>query len=145
MTPAPRQWTLLLPYQTPPLSLNDRMHYAVKARTVRNLIGQVRWLARAQKIPRLERIHVQLHYRPARAGVRDEDNLVATLKPCIDGLRDHPARYKDTRMVRPPWTGIVADDDPEHVRWAPPQIHPNDRDHVGPRLWLVITEGDTAP
>lgn len=142
--PPPRGWLLLLPYQAPPLSLNDRRHRMVVWRAQHNLTEQVRLLARAQRIGRLDRIHVQLHYLPATRRTRDADNLVATLKPCIDGLRDAPARFKGGRMVAAAQAGIVVDDDPAHVRWSPPEIHAPVKQHTGSRLWLVITEASDA-
>jgi hypothetical protein len=109
---APRSWTLQLPYETLPLSLNDRDHRMVVWRAQHNLRNQVRMLARSVNIPRLERIHVQLHYRPITVRSRDQDNAVATLKPAIDGLRDYPSRHKNGQLVEAAWTGIVPDDTP---------------------------------
>lgn len=138
---AARSWRLDLPYDKPPLSLNDRRHHMTVWRIRRALLDAVRQLAIAARIPRLDGIHVDLHYLPARAGTRDQDNVVATLKPCIDGLRDYPERKRKGRMPEPPWIGIVPDDDPAHVTWSRPTIHPPDKAATGPRLWLVITEG----
>jgi crossover junction endodeoxyribonuclease RusA len=67
-------------------------------------------------------VHVTLHYVPKERRRRDADNLVPTLKPCIDGLRD--AR-------------VIPDDTPDHVTWEPPVIHP--ADPRNPRLWLEVT------
>lgn len=140
-----RSWRLELPYVKPPLSLNDRRPRMVIWRDQHNLRNQVRYLARAAKIPRLDRIDVALHYEPTDRRTRDQDNLVATLKPAIDGLRDYGPRYRDARMVEAAWVGIVADDSPEHVTWPRPIIHAarprgaGERQHG--RLWLVITEG----
>lgn len=145
MTATLRTWRLDLPYEKPPLNANDSLHHMAIYRARRNLTEQVRWLIRGAGIPRLDRIHVELHYLPALVRTRDQDNLVATLKPAIDGMKDTPAKYDGARLVRPAWVGIVPDDDPAHVTWTPPVIHdvvPNRRHERAPkRLWLVITEG----
>ena len=114
-------WTIRLPYTAPPLTLNGRQHWASKARGVREVRGTVATLARVLHIPACQRIHVTLHYVPRDGRRRDADNLVGTLKPCIDGLVD--AR-------------IVPDDSPEYLTWSPPVIDPPDSNE--PHLYLVI-------
>jgi hypothetical protein len=136
-------WRLELPYQSLPLSLNDRRHRMVIWRAQRNLRNQVRVLTRAHRIPRLDRIHVALHFQPTTKRTRDEDNAVATLKSAIDGLRDYPEKRRDGRVVELAWRGVVADDDPAHVTWDRPTIHPAvsvKQRPAGSRLWLIITE-----
>ena len=118
-------WTIRLPYTTPPLSLNSRMHWATKARVTREIIEAVRVSVAAQKIPPCEAIHVELIYVPRDRRERDRDNLVATLKPCIDAL------------VR---SRVAANDTPEYVSWGPPIIAvPNSKD---PHLRLEVTRKD---
>lgn len=112
-------WTIRLPYATPPLTLNGRMHWATKARVTREVRAHVAW-AMVHSQP-CERIHVTLVYVPRDKRRRDRDNLVATLKPCIDGLVD---------------AGIVPDDSPEYVSWTPPEIAaPDPKD---PHLKLIV-------
>lgn len=134
-----QQWTLDLIYSRLPLSLNDHRHRMVVYRDQTTLRHRVRMLARQQRIPRLERIHVQMHWTPATRRVRDGDNAVATLKSCIDGLRDYPPRRRGGVIVQPSWVGVVPDDDPEHVDWSPPIIHDPDP-RLAARLRLVITD-----
>lgn len=129
-----RQWTLRLVYMRLPLSLNDRLHWAEVARAKRNLRDRVRLMTRAQKIPRLDRIHIQMHWTPAVVRPRDEDNCMLTQKVMVDGLRD----YAPTKRDPAGWVGIVPDDTPDHVTWSPPIIHPPDK-HLTERLALVIT------
>lgn len=150
MTAAPRQWVIKLAYPTLPLSLNDRRHRMVIWRESRNLRNRVRTYAQHVGIPRLNAIHVQLEWTPATRRKRDADNVVATLKPAIDGLRDYPAKYKrdphtgEKRLVEPAWRGVVPDDDPEHVTWSQPIIHPANPDRwFVDRLVLVVTERKT--
>ncbi len=119
-------WRLDLPYDRPPLSLNDRGQ-TPGARAARSALAAevktaVAWLARAN-IPRGQpAIHVRLHYQPAAVRRRDADNLVATLKPCIDGLVA---------------AGVVPDDCDPYVDWSKPRIHPPAADRK-PAVWLEV-------
>lgn len=117
-----REWTVSLPWQSPPLSLNDRMHYKLKARWTKTVRGTAFFLARQARIPELARVEVQLLYAPRDGRRRDEDNLVATLKPLCDGLVD---------------AQVVADDDPAHMVKLIPRILPPQRP---PAMWLRIRE-----
>ena len=121
-------WVLQLPYEAPPLSMNDRgqtkgarQAKSAKAAMIR---ADVNTLAKAAGIPPQQAIHVRLHYRPKTAVRHDADNLVATLKPAIDGLRD---------------AKVISDDDPKHLDWSAPRIHPPSLPDRTPALWLVIT------
>jgi crossover junction endodeoxyribonuclease RusA len=119
-----RQWVLELPYTKPPLSLNDRMHWARKAKLARELRRWTRVLADAHNIPRLTHARVELHYHPRDRRRRDADNLYATVKPCVDGLRD---------------AGVIDDDDMAHVTHLQPVIEP--ATGGAGRLELHIYEG----
>lgn len=130
----PRRLIIHLGYVRPPLSLNDRKHWRSRHRVVREVRTRVSWRVR-QAAGRAglttPHVHVQLAYVPPDARVRDPDNLVATLKPCIDALTQ---TGKDRGWPAYP---LVADDDPAHVSWSPPRI---DRpDGHGPRMWLILT------
>jgi len=100
-------WELELPF-TKQLSLNDRQHWAVKAKHVKEWRDAALVLARAAKISPCRRIKVELHYEPRTEQRRDPDNLVASLKPLVDGLVD---------------AGVVADDTEAYVERAWPVIH----------------------
>lgn len=120
---------LWLPYERPPLSLNDRHgHHHARGRAVAQVRRDVGWLARAARLGRHDHVSVQLHYTPVRRGRRDADNLVATLKVVCDALVD---------------VGLVVDDDPAHMTKPMPVIHrPDPNWSLGPhRLWLTITPG----
>ena len=110
-------WTIRLPYATPPLSLNSRMHWATKARLTRE-IREVTATA-ARLLPRCERIAVELHYVPRDRRRRDVDNLVATLKPCLDAMVPH----------------LIPDDTPEYVTWT---VHIDPPNRIDPHLYLTI-------
>jgi len=102
------EWTLQLPFQTQ-LSLNDRDHWAVAAKKKKPWREAAMVLARAARIPPCNRIRVELHYIPKQERRRDPDNLIACLKPLVDGLVD---------------AGVVADDTERYVERVFPIIHP---------------------
>lgn len=120
----PREWTVTLPYTAPPLTLNQRLHWAEKARRVRELREAVEWKLREARVPPLRRCSVELHWRPGMTRTRDRDNLTATSKPCFDEIVA---------------AGICADDSPEWMDQLMPVIHPADR-RLPPVLWIVIRE-----
>lgn len=87
-------WELPLPYKRPPLSLNGREHWAVKARITKEL----RLLAKvsARHIPDLERCSVELVWYVNDRRPRDSDNPFPTLKALCDGLVDAEVVSDDT-------------------------------------------------
>lgn len=104
----------------PPLTLNQRLHWSEKARRTKKIRDTVGWQAQAMRLGTATHVSVQLHYNTGDRRRRDSDNLVATLKPCVDGLVD---------------AGLVPDDDPAHVTTIMPEIH----NGLGPRrLWITI-------
>lgn len=118
----PRTWTLRVGrYTTPPLSLNDRKHWRVKAKITAEVRGYVREAA-YYRVPACSAIAVELHYVPRDARRRDRDNLVATLKPCMDALVD---------------AGVVPDDTPEFVEWT---VHIDPPNRADPHLYLLVKE-----
>jgi hypothetical protein len=142
----PRSWRLTFWYPKLPLSLNDRRHRMVVYRVQKQVRDRVRQAARAQGVPRLQSIHMAMHWTPSTNRGRDEDNAVATLKSAIDGLRDYPARYRNVNgqrvLTAAPWVGVVADDTAEFVTWDRPCLHPANSDPLfTERLILIITEG----
>ena len=115
------EWKIDLPL-TRPLSMNDRLHWAERARQVRMLRRAVFLLARSKQIPACEHITTELHYVPRDSRRRDAVNLVATLKACEDGIVD---------------AGVVKDDTPQYVTSVMPIIHDPVRARHG-RLYLVV-------
>lgn len=115
-------WKITLIWPTPPLTANQRLHWAQRARTTRTIREAVAWGARGAGIPALRRCSVELHYVPADNRRRDADNLMPTLKVCCDGLVD---------------AGVVPDDTPSYMDKVMPVIHPGER-FLAWRLWLVI-------
>jgi hypothetical protein len=106
----------------PPLSLNDRMHWRVKAQHV----AQLRLLAAhlARNVTPVERAVVTLHYRPRDRRARDAANLHATLKPLTDGLVD---------------AGVLTRGDSSEYVEERCRIHPPEPGMPG-ALWLTIEE-----
>ena len=122
-----RTWEIRLPWTKPPLSLNDRSHWAVKANRTS--------LVRAQTVeavcgvmgdmyppPFLGACAVTLTYVPRDRRRRDPDNLVGTYKVCCDALVT---------------AGVVLDDEPRYMTKHMPVIAEPDGD---PRLVLRIEE-----
>jgi len=78
-----------------PLSMNDRLHHIVKAKKVAELRALMH--ASARHIPELDRVEVHLIQFVNTRRRRDDENLVATLKPLCDGLVDAEVVPDDTR------------------------------------------------
>ena len=117
-----RTWTLRVgDYTKPPLSLNDRMHWRKKAGITKTIRAGVADDAR-RTVPVLGWIAVELHYVPRDRRRRDRDNLVSTLKPCLDGLVD---------------AGVIPDDTPEYLDWT---VHIDPPNRVDPHLYLLVKE-----
>jgi crossover junction endodeoxyribonuclease RusA len=87
--------------------MNDRQHPMVKHRQVAQIRRDAKVLAMAAKIPRLERIAVELHYCPRDRRRRDPLNLVATLKPFEDGIVDAGVIPDDTEIWSRPTMPII--------------------------------------
>lgn len=120
-----RTWTIRLPYARPPLSLNDRMHWAAKSRLTREVRALTALRARQAGIPALEAVRIVLHWVPRDGRRRDTDNPFPTLKAAIDGVRD---------------AGVVPDDSSEFVTSRVVIDPPDPKD---PHLFIDITEVET--
>jgi crossover junction endodeoxyribonuclease RusA len=119
-----RVWRLDLPLRTP-LSMNDREHRMVRHRRVAQVRSDAKLLAKAAKIPKLERISVELHYCPRDSRRRDPLNLVATLKPLEDGIVD---------------AGVIPDDTPVWSLPTMPIIDLPDSTPGTVRLYAIVRE-----
>jgi crossover junction endodeoxyribonuclease RusA len=123
-----REWVLPIAL-TKPLSLNDRMHWQQKRHLTKRWRDHAHGLAVAAGIPLLERFTAILHYQPRDNRRRDTDNLVATLKPLVDGLRD---------------AHVAVDDDTTHYRLSEPVIHPARKGEPA-RMWLTVIDLSDEP
>lgn len=125
----PRVWVLPLPWTKAPLSLNQRLNHYARYRLEQNVKHTAKALAQSKRIPRLDRCRVELVYVPRDRRRRDEDNLVASLKPLCDGLVLAGVVPDDTPwFMEKPSPRIAAADAAERVRWR-----------------LVVTELDGLP
>ncbi|MFC5993532.1 hypothetical protein ACFQE5_04790 [Pseudonocardia hispaniensis] len=124
MTRAAATVRLALPWDRPPLSLNDRMPRPQRDALVAKVRRDAGWVAKAARLGHHDHVTVLLRYQPARRGRRDADNLVATLKPIADALVD---------------AGLVDDDDPAHMTKHMPVIDAPTPGQRRGRLWIEIT------
>jgi crossover junction endodeoxyribonuclease RusA len=122
------EYRIDLPWSLPPLSMNDRGHWAPKARKVREVREAGCWLARQAKLGRSRKVRFELHYQPAVKRRADGPNLMATQKPLVDGLVD---------------AGVIPDDTAEFLVEAMPTIHEPVKGEPG-RMWLVVTVLDES-
>jgi crossover junction endodeoxyribonuclease RusA len=98
--PESRIWRIKLPWERPPLSLNDRLNWRPERKLKIEIREAAHWLAKANKIPPLERVRVTLEWWVPDRRVRDEDNPIATYKCLADGLVT---------------AGVVPDDAPKYM------------------------------
>lgn len=116
-----------------PLSLNDRIHWAAHASAVARVKSVVRNAVMEAEVPHLDRVHVEMHYRPKTNRFRDVDNIVATQKPAVDALHQ-PDTSKNCPV---PFDPIVDGDDDRFVLWLPPKLHPWEKGRPA-ALWLIL-------
>lgn len=83
-------------FEFPP-SANDRLHFRVKGPWIKEWRDFAKDIAKAAKVPPLERIRISAVVYRRALGVADEDNDRGRLKPLVDGLRDAKVIQKDTR------------------------------------------------
>jgi crossover junction endodeoxyribonuclease RusA len=100
-------WELVGPWRSLPLSLNDRGHWAPRARRVAEVRSWASWAARAARIPPLTHATVGLVWYVPDRRRRDADNAAGTSKPAADGLVD---------------AGVVPDDAPEYMTMLMPRV-----------------------
>lgn len=102
-------YTLTFPWPRPPLSANDRLHWARKSRLTKEIRTTAFMLARNGRIPAMGCCQVQLVWTVTDRRRRDSDNTYPTFKAMCDGLVD---------------AGVVPDDTPEFmVKLAPVILH----------------------
>ncbi len=114
--------TIQLPWAAPPLTANQRHHWAKRASITKNVRQAAYFLARRLPVGQ-PHITVTLNYQPKDNRRRDADNLVPTLKALCDGLVD---------------AGLVSDDTPDLMTKRMPVIHPAAKGDIT-RLWLTIS------
>jgi crossover junction endodeoxyribonuclease RusA len=126
------EYVVPLPWQRPPLTLNDRASRAEEWRLGNAIKDGTAYVLKG-KIPRdAYPVTVELVWYPGNNKVADSDNIASTLKHCIDAL------------VR---TGVLPDDSPRYVvrtsqRVIPRDLDPHDRRI--PALFLVVNTCEYA-
>jgi len=122
-------FTLTFEWPRPPLTMNDRKHWAEKAAKTRMMRMAASWAARAARLPAdLPHITVSLTWVVKDRRRRDGgENLAPTLKALIDGLVDY---------------GVVIDDDQAHVTRGPSVV--DYRPAATPHIELHITTDGRA-
>ena len=87
--------TYPLDWTSPPLTENQRLHWALKARVTKDVRLTGRLLT--ARLGRQTAVRVTLTWIVADHRKRDEDNLVPTLKALCDGIVDAGIVPDDTR------------------------------------------------
>lgn len=106
------------------LNANDRSsHWGRRQTRTAALRQAAAWLAKAQRIPRLQRAHILAVYEPPDRRKRDAANYYPSVKACVDGIVTD--------------AGVLADDDSGHLDGPDMRMGPVCK---GGRLVLVITE-----
>lgn len=122
-TPQPDAYTVLLPWERPPIVQNDRMHHMVKAKAVAKAKAEARACIEEAQIPAIVGADVDLHYRVPDRRRRDADGPAPTLKVCLDAIVE---------------AGILPDDSWIHVPRCGVVMHPPIPGQPG-HLWLELT------
>lgn len=119
-------YTLEFSWSRPPLTANQRMHWAHKAKVTAEVREQAAW--KANLIPPMKRCRVELVWRVRDSRRRDVDNVVPTLKAICDGIVD---------------AGVVPDDTPEFMVKVMPEIVRVPTNSAG-GLTVTVTEIEAA-
>jgi crossover junction endodeoxyribonuclease RusA len=110
--------TITLPLPDRKLSPNSRTHWAAKAKAVKAARAYAAWQTVGNRLGLdAATITVTPYYRDRRR--HDSDNLLASLKPSIDGLVD---------------AGLLTDDN--RVTYT---VHPAQVDKLRPRVEITVT------
>lgn len=105
-------WVLDVPAGVELMNANERLPWPVRARRTRELRAAGYWLARAARVPSVDRIRVVGVVRPPDRRRRDPHNWYASLKAVIDGVVD---------------AGVIVDDDASHLVEVAMRIGPSAR------------------
>lgn len=84
-------YAISLPWPSPKLSPNARVHWRKKAdasKTARHAAAMLTRAAIGPKKPGWEHVSLAITFCPPDRRRRDADNLIASLKPSMDGIAD---------------------------------------------------------
>lgn len=123
-----------LPYRRPPLTLNDRPHWAVKGRITKQVRTDAWTLARALKIPKMQAVITELVWFKGDNRRADAVNISATLKPLEDGLVDAGVLPDDSadRILSSRESVILKRDDPYPERGPRMELRIQDASALAP-------------
>lgn len=107
---------LELPWTKPPLSANQRLHWAQRARVVKEVRTISKYLALSKKVGELNHIIVRLHYVPRDKRRRDPSNMMPTQKALLDGLVDAKVVPDDCPPYVIEWMPVVETPDGKNAR-----------------------------
>ncbi|MDT0223484.1 hypothetical protein [Gordonia sp. AC31] len=111
-----------LPYQRPPLTPNQRLHWSVRARLTREIRETAGMCARSAKLPSLGRSEVTTVWFVPDRRRRDAGSLSLTTKAALDGLVD---------------AGVWPDD---NTTWVAQESYRIEMDKSRPRIEIHIQE-----
>ena len=80
------------------ISANDRLHWAVKAKRVREIRTIAACYTRGHTAPTPAHLDVLIH-RPKGGALRDAENAAPTVKAALDGCRDSGVIPEDDRRT----------------------------------------------
>lgn len=129
-SPQARIWRVHLPYTLPPLTANQRLHWAKRARITRQIRKETALLCKTAKLPALERAKARIVYVPRDRRRRDPSNLMPTQKAAIDGLVT---------------AGIIRDDNPRYLDELMPSVATPRRTSSHPLGWRIYLEITQCP
>jgi hypothetical protein len=117
-----RTWTITIPAVVDWLNLNQRMHWAQKAKLTKVWRTQTDLRATIEGLPKdLQHVHITAHVIKSTSRQYDVHNLMPTLKACVDGLVDY---------------GLIPDDTNKHL--TGPDLRQGGKGEPGIRI--TITE-----
>ena len=117
-----RRWTLTVPAVGPFINLNQRMHWAPKAKLTKAWRFGAMLTAASEALPTgLEKVHIVAHVVKSTNRQYDVHNLMPTLKACVDGLVDY---------------GLIPDDTNDHL--TGPDLRQGGKGE--PSIVITITE-----
>lgn len=79
-------YTIVLPWVTPPLTLNQRLHYMAEHRAKTDIKRATMVLARSLGFPKMRAVTAELVWLKSDNRPADPDNISPTMKPALDGL-----------------------------------------------------------
>ncbi len=85
-----REYLIRLPWPARDLSPNARVHWTKRAKAAKKARADAMLLCQAQgcRMLQCDRLTVEITFYPPDNRPRDTDNMLASLKPALDGLAD---------------------------------------------------------